>query len=154
MRTFSKVFGMAGARVGYAIGAQGLIKAFNKVRNHFGMNRAAQAGALAALQDTEWLAHVQERIRAARDRINQIARDNELEPLPSATNFVAIDCGRDGTFAKAVLEALVAQGIFVRMPSAAPQNRCIRVSCGEAADLDAFAAALPNALATAREDTR
>ncbi|WP_170430017.1 pyridoxal phosphate-dependent aminotransferase [Ruegeria arenilitoris] len=150
MRTFSKVYGMAGARVGYAIGASGLIQAFNKVRNHFGMNRAAQAGALAALHDAEWLTHVQAQISTSRDRIGQIARDNGLESLPSATNFVAIDCGQDGAFAKAVLEALVAQGIFVRMPFAAPQNRCIRVSCGQLADLDAFAAALPNALATAR----
>ncbi|SHE86292.1 histidinol-phosphate aminotransferase [Ruegeria intermedia] len=150
MRTFSKVFGMAGARVGYAIGAPGLISAFNKVRNHFGMNRIAQAGALAALHDQDWLAQVQTRIASARDRIGAIARDNGLSPLPSATNFVAIDCGRDGAFAKAVLEALVAQGIFVRMPFAAPQNRCIRVSCGTEADLNAFATALPQALAAAR----
>ncbi len=149
MRTFSKVYGMAGARVGYAIAAPGLILAFNKVRNHFGMNRAAQAGALAALRDADWLAQVQAQIAEARERIGQIARDNGLEPLPSATNFVAIDCGRDGEFAKAVLDALVAQGIFVRMPFAAPQNRCIRVSCGTASDLQAFAAALPKALADA-----
>ncbi len=152
MRTFSKGYGMAGARVGYAIAAPGLIAAFNKVRNHFGMNRAAQAGALAALQDDTWLSDVQGRIAEARDRISAIARDNGLDPLPSATNFVAIDCGRDGVFAKAVLNALVAQGIFVRMPFAAPQNRCIRVSCGAAADLDAFAAALPGALAAARAE--
>ncbi|MBO9410090.1 MULTISPECIES: pyridoxal phosphate-dependent aminotransferase [unclassified Ruegeria] len=150
MRTFSKVYGMAGARVGYAIAAPGLISAFNKVRNHFGMNRAAQAGALAALQDAEWLEQVQAKITDARDRIGQIARDNGLEALPSATNFVAIDCGRDGAFAKAVLEALVARGIFVRMPFVAPQNRCIRVSCGAVSDLDLFAAALPEALAVAR----
>ncbi|GAA6158676.1 pyridoxal phosphate-dependent aminotransferase [Ruegeria sp. HU-ET01832] len=150
MRTFSKVYGMAGARVGYAIAAPGLISAFNKVRNHFGMNRAAQAGALAALQDAEWLEQVQAKITYARDRIGQIARDNGLEALPSATNFVAIDCGRDGAFAKAVLEALVARGIFVRMPFVAPQNRCIRVSCGAVSDLDLFAAALPEALAAAR----
>ncbi len=146
MRTFSKGYGMAGARVGYAIGAPDLIAAFNKVRNHFGMNRAAQAGALAALQDQAWLAEVQAKIAAARVRIGQIARENGLEPLPSATNFVAIDGGRDGAFAKAVLESLVEQGVFVRMPFAAPQNRCIRVSCGEATDLEAFAVALPKAL--------
>ena len=150
MRTFSKVYGMAGARVGYGIAAPELILAFNKVRNHFGMNRTAQAGALAALRDDDWLALVQERIAAARDRIAEIALENRLEPLPSAANFVAIDCGHDGAFAKAVLDALVAQGIFVRMPFAAPQNRCIRVSCGTGPDLDAFAAALPKALAAAR----
>ena len=150
MRTFSKVHGMAGARVGYALGAPGLISAFNKVRNHFGMSRISQAGALAAVQDRGWLAHVQTRIAEARDRIAEIARENGLEPLPSATNFVAIDCGRDGAFAQAVVAALIERGIFVRMPFAAPQNRCIRVSCGRKSDLDAFAAALPGALEAAR----
>jgi len=146
MRTFSKVYGMAGARVGYAIGAPDLIAAFNKVRNHFGMNRAAQAGALAALADTDWLAHVTKEIVAARNRIADIARDNGLTPLPSATNFVTIDCGGDGDFARAVLAALIERGIFVRMPFAVPQDRCIRISCGTADDLDALALALPDAL--------
>ncbi|GLO73787.1 histidinol-phosphate aminotransferase [Phaeobacter italicus] len=149
-RTFSKAYGMAGARVGYVLGAAGLIGAFNKVRNHFGMNRSAQIGALAALEDQDWLAEVVGRIGAARDRIGQIARDNGLVPLPSATNFVAIDCGHDGDFAKAVLDGLVARGIFVRMPFAAPQNRCIRISCGPDDQLDALAEALPLALADAR----
>lgn len=146
MRTFSKVYGLAGARVGYAIATPDLITAFHKVRNHFGMNRSAQAGALAALKDTDWLSHVQGQIARARARIADIAQANGLVPLPSAANFVAIDCGRDGAFAKAVLEGLVARGIFVRMPFVAPQNRCIRVSCGTPAQLDVFAAALPEAL--------
>ncbi len=147
MRTFSKGYGMAGARIGYALGAPELIAAFNKVRNHFGVNRASQAGALAALQDRSWLADVQARVAKARERIAEIARAHGLEPLPSATNFVAIDCGQDGDFARAVLASLVAQGIFVRMPFIAPQDRCIRISCGNDADLEAFAAALPKALA-------
>lgn len=150
MRTFSKVYGLAGLRVGYAIGAPDLITSFNKVRNHFGMGRVAQAGALAALKDADWLAHVQAQIAAARDRIAAIARENGLEPLPSATNFVTIDCGGDGALAQRVVADLVAHGIFVRMPFAAPQNRCIRISCGTPADLDAFAAALPGALERAR----
>lgn len=150
MRTFSKVYGMAGARIGYAMGAPGLISAFNKVRNHFGVNRVAQAAALAALQDTDWLAHVQTEIAAARIRIGDIARENGLTALPSATNFVAIDCGGDGAHARAILDALIAMGLFVRMPFAAPQNRCIRISCGPASDMDAFAAALPKALAATR----
>ncbi len=150
MRTFSKVYGLAGARVGYALGAPELIDAFHKIRNHFGMNRAAQAGALAALADTDWLIQVKRQIRTARETITEIASENGLTALPSATNFVAIDCGKDGVFAKAVLDGLVARGIFVRMPFAAPQNRCIRVSCGTKADLDAFAQALPTALKEAQ----
>jgi len=150
MRTFSKAYGMAGARVGYALAAPDLILAFNKVRNHFGMNRAAQAGALVALQDQDWLTHVLKEITSARNRIAEIAKANGLTPLISATNFVAVDCRQDEVFAKRVLEALVAQGVFVRMPFAAPQNRCIRISCGPKCDLDAFALALPHALRSAR----
>ncbi|MAY89521.1 MAG: histidinol-phosphate aminotransferase [Pseudooceanicola sp.] len=151
MRTFSKVYGMAGARIGYALAAPDLIRAFDKVRNHFGINRIAQAGALAALEDRDWLAHVQGEIATARDRIGQIARDNGLTPLPSATNFVAIDCGGDGALAARVVAGLIARGVFVRMPFAAPQNRCIRVSAAPAETLEFFARALPKALAEARE---
>lgn len=151
LRTFSKAYGMAGARVGYGIGHPDLITTFHKVRNHFGMNRSAQEGALAALQDAGWLAHVQGEVAQARDRIAQIARDHGLTPLPSATNFVTIDCGQDGDFARHVLAGLVSRGIFVRMPFVAPQDRCIRVSCGTPADLDAFTRALTPALEDAKK---
>ena len=154
LRTFSKGYGMAGARVGYAIGAAPLIAAFDRVRNHFGMGRIAQAGALAALADQDWLAGVQARVAAARDGLARIARDNGLVPLPSATNFVTMDCGADGGFARAVLAGLIEQGIFVRMPFVAPHDRCIRVSCGRPEDLAAFAAALPGALDQARAGLR
>jgi histidinol-phosphate aminotransferase len=150
MRTFSKVHGLAGARIGYCIGAPPLIDAFNKIRHHFGMNRAAQLGALASLKDPEWLAHVTREIDRSRVRLAAIARENGLEAVPSATNFVAIDCGKDGAFASKVLEGLITRRIFVRMPFCAPQNRCIRVSCGTTEDMDHFADALPRALAEAR----
>ena len=149
LRTFSKAYGLAGARVGYALGSQPLIMAFNKVRNHFGMSRPAQAAALAALKDQEWLIGIKKNVAACRNRIGAIALENGLTPLPTATNFVAIDCGQDGEFARNVLKSLIDQGIFVRMPFVAPQNRCIRVSCAPASDMTAFAAALPLALTTA-----
>jgi histidinol-phosphate aminotransferase len=150
MRTFSKAYGMAGARVGYAIGAPGLISAFNKVRNHFGMNRAAQQAALAALADRAHLAQMRETVAAGRDRLARIALDAGLRALPSAANFVTIDCGGDGDFARRVLAGIVARGVFIRMPFVAPHDRCIRVSVGPDAELDAFARALPDALAEAR----
>ena len=150
MRTFSKGYAMAGARVGYAIGHADLIRSFEKVRNHFGMNKMAQAGALAALHDPAWLAHIQAQVARARTEISRIARINGLVPLASATNFVTMDCGGDGVFAKRVLSELIARGIFVRMPFVAPQNRCIRVSCGPDAEIAAFARALPQALLAAR----
>ena len=114
------------------------------------MCRVSQAGALAALADQNWLQQTVEKVAQARARISQIARSNGLEPLPSAANFVAIDCGRDGAFARDVLAGLVARAIFVRMPFVAPQDRCIRVSAGTPAQLDAFEKALPSALKEAR----
>lgn len=151
-RTFSKAYGLAGARVGYAIANPELITAFNKIRNHFGVARVSQAGALAALADQDYLSMTLENVSAARKRIGEIAAENGLTALPSATNFVAIDCGRDGDFARALVAALVKRGIFVRMPFAAPQDRCIRLSAGRPEDLDAFAFALPDALSEARGD--
>lgn len=149
MRTFSKAHGLAGARVGYALGPVSVISAFDRVRNHFGMSRASQIGALAALQDSAWLAHVRAEVATARAEIARIAGQNGLSVVPSATNFVCIDCGRDGDFARRVLASLVAQGVFVRMPFVAPQDRCIRVSCGRPEDLAVLAAALPKALKAA-----
>jgi len=146
LRTFSKAYAMAGARVGYAIGPAELIAGFDRIRNHFGMNRTAQIGALAALQDQGWLAHIRAETAAARSRIAAIAQENGLAALPSATNFVAIDTRRDGAFARALLQALGAEGVFARMPGTAPLDRCIRVSCGPGPELDAFAEALPRAL--------
>jgi histidinol-phosphate aminotransferase len=145
-RTFSKAYGLAGARVGYAISAPDTALAFDKIRNHFGMNRLAVAAALAAIKDQAYLSDVVGNIHAARERIAGIAKANGLLALPSATNFVAIDAGRDGTYARAIVDGLMQHGVFIRMPGVAPLNRCIRVSVGPAADMDLFEAALPQVL--------
>jgi histidinol-phosphate aminotransferase len=147
-RTFSKAYGLAGSRVGYAISTPGTAQAFDKVRNHFGMNRIGVAAALAALQDQAYLSEVIARISASRDRIAAIARANGLEPLPSATNFVAIDCGRDGTYARAIVDGLMEHGVFIRMPGVAPLNRCIRISTGPEQDMALLQQALPQVLKT------
>jgi histidinol-phosphate aminotransferase len=149
MRTFSKGYGLAGARVGYALAAQDLIGQFEKIRNHFGMNRAAQSAAEAALNDQAWLHCVRDKVEASKQEIARIAAENGLNTVESATNFIAIDCGRDGAFAQAVLAHLVQAGLFVRMPFVAPQNRCIRVSAGRPEDMDLLRRALPKALAAA-----
>lgn len=148
-RTFSKAHGMAGARVGYAIGEAELIKSFDKIRNHFGVNRLAQVAALASLADREHLRSVCGKVAAARTRIAAVARASGLTTLASATNFVAVDCGRDGAFARAVLDQLLARGVFVRMPGVAPLNRCIRISAGTEKDLDLLEQVLGPALRAA-----
>ncbi|WP_299966870.1 pyridoxal phosphate-dependent aminotransferase [uncultured Roseobacter sp.] len=146
LRTFSKAYGLAGARIGYAMGAPELIAAFDKVRNHFGINRAAQAGALAALTDQTWLRSVQARVVTSRNRIGQIARANGLKPLKSQANFVTVDCCGTAEYARAVLNEVVARGVFIRMPFSAPQNRCIRISCGTPAQLEILEDVLSSAL--------
>lgn len=145
-RTFSKAYGLAGMRIGYAFGAPETIRTFDKIRNHFGVNRQAQVAAEAALMDQDHLENVVFSVARARDRIAAIAAENGLAALPSATNFVAVDCGRDGDFARCVLKALVADGVFVRMPGVAPLDRCIRISTGPDAELDILAERLPKAL--------
>jgi len=149
-RTFSKAWGMAGARIGYAIGEASLIRQFEKIRNHFGVNAMAQAGALASLGDPDHLDRIRRQVSAARVRIGDIARANGLSPLPSATNFVTVDCGGDGAFARRLLGQLIERDVFVRMPGVAPLDRCIRIGCGPDDELDHLAEVLPAALAAAR----
>jgi histidinol-phosphate aminotransferase len=150
LRTFSKAHGLAGIRVGYAIGERMLIKSFDKIRNHFGVNRIGQAGALAAIRDDAHVVWVRDQVAAARARITSIAAANGLSALPSATNFVTVDCGGDGAFARRVLDALIARDVFVRMPFVAPQNRAIRIGCGRPEELDIVERELPAALAAAK----
>jgi len=142
-RTFSKAYGLAGLRVGYVIGHQDIISSYDKVRNHFGVTRLSQVAALAALADQDWMHHVVREVAAGRERLYEIARANGLKPLTSATNFVTIDCGRDGDYAKAIVAGLLQYGIFIRMPGLAPQNRCIRISAGTKKNLDLLAEVLP-----------
>ncbi len=146
MRTFSKAYGLAGLRCAYAIGSPGSIGSFDKVRNHFGVNLMAQVACLAALADQDYLQQVCGQIDASRQRIAAIGRQNGLDPLPSATNFVALDSGRDGDFVAALLQELGDRGVFTRMPGVAPLNRCIRISCGPDEVVDIFEQELPGAL--------
>lgn len=148
-RTFSKAYGLAGMRAGYAISSPLIAGVFERIRNHFAMNRLAQAGALAALADQQYLAQTIAMVEESRARIAGIAHANGLNVLPSATNFVAIDCGRDGDFARAVLQGLIARDVFARMPGVAPLDRCIRISCAPEREMALFEAALPGALADA-----
>ena len=145
-RTFSKAYGLAGLRCGYAIGEPSSIRAFDRVRNHFGMTRMTQATCLAALADQTYLAETIANVAASRERIAKIAAAHGLAALPSAANFVAIDCGRDGDYALDVMNRLSDAGIFVRKPAAPGIDRCIRVSCGSEDDMAAFETALASVI--------
>jgi histidinol-phosphate aminotransferase len=146
LRTFSKAYGLAGARIGYALGHEDLIAHFDKVRNHYGINRVGQVGALEALLDQSYLREAANRIAASREAIARIATASGLRPLPSAANFVTIDCGSDGVFAAAVLDELLARDVFARKPGVAPLDRCIRISCGDETDMAVLADVFPRAV--------
>lgn len=146
LRTFSKAYGLAGIRCGYAMGNKRLIGAFDRIRNHFGVNRLAQAAGRAALEDQAYLHQAVDAIARARTRIADIAAANGLTTLPSGTNFVAVDCGRDGAYANRVLAALAQQGVFVRKPMTPGLDHFIRISAAPDRELNILAEALPQAL--------
>lgn len=129
LRTFSKAYGMAGLRIGYAVGHRDLITGLNKVRNHFAVNRLAQIGALASLDDVEFLASVKHAVDEGRERIYTMASNHGLSSLRSLTNFVAVDL-ESAERAQAMLAALAEHDIFMRMPGVAPLNQYIRVGIG------------------------
>mgnify|MGYP000545041401 CR=1 FL=1 len=145
-RTFSKAYGMAGQRVGYAIGHRDLISGLNKIRNHFGLNRVAQTGALVSLSDEAFLADVLRMNREARARVMQLAADNNLYAEPSSTNFVAVDMGSQQR-AVAMIAALADEDVFMRMPGVAPLNSCIRVGLCRTEDYEYFKQAFEKSLA-------
>jgi histidinol-phosphate aminotransferase len=147
LRTFSKAHGLAGMRVGYAFGAPETIRPLDRIRNQFGVGRMAQAAALAALADQGHVASVVAAVAAGREEYAELARELGFTALPSATNFVTIDVG-GSTCAKIILASLLErEGVFIRMPGAAPLDRCIRVTVGRAEDRALFAAAFRRVVA-------
>lgn len=147
LRTFSKAYGLAGLRVGYCMGEPSIISAFDRIRNHFGVNKIGQIAARAALDDTGHLEDTIAKIARARGLIDDFATELGLATIPSATNFVAIDCGHDGIFAQNVLEGLAKRGVFVRKPAAPVLSRTIRMSVGPDAELAIARDALAETLA-------
>ncbi|HEX8982959.1 MAG TPA: aminotransferase class I/II-fold pyridoxal phosphate-dependent enzyme [Ktedonobacterales bacterium] len=136
-RTFSKAYGMAGARIGYTIAAPETIRELDKIRLHFGVNLVAQVGAQAALADQNYLAAVVAEVARGRRQYEALASDFGLTALPSVTNFVTIDVGGVDR-ARATVAALADAGVFIRMPGAPPLDRCIRVTVGAQSDRDEF----------------
>jgi histidinol-phosphate aminotransferase len=135
LRTFSKAYGLAGLRIGYGIGSESLISEFNKVRNHFGVNKIAQIAAVTSLHDQDHLKKVKLAVEDSKISIKKIFGRYGFSCLNSKTNFLAIDCGKDSHYATKLLKELIREKIFVRMPAVHPLNSFIRVSTGRSKDL-------------------
>lgn len=151
LRTFSKAHGMAGMRIGYGVTARETIRAFDKIRPHFGVNRVAQAGALASVHDRGFVEGVVAEVADGRAEYAALARELGFVALPSYTNFVTIDVGGHGR-ALRLVELLLDRDVFIRMPGAAPLHRCIRVSVGRPRERRLFADALRRIVASGALD--
>lgn len=146
LRTFSKAYGMAGARIGYALATERNARTFQKIRLHYGINRNAQVGALAALRDDEFRRFVVRETACAREEYYRLARALGRGYIESATNFVCIEVETPQR-ATRVMEELLARGVWIRKPGAPPLDAYIRVSAGTAPMRAAFAEALRCVLA-------
>jgi histidinol-phosphate aminotransferase len=143
LRTFSKIYGLAGLRIGYAVGDARVVGYLERVRRPFNANSIAQAAALAALDDA---AHVRTSAEAARqgiERLRAAAGPLGVTAYPSLGNFALVDVGRD---AGPVYEALLRHGVIVRPMGAWGLPRCVRVSVGTPAEMDRVVTALGDVL--------
>jgi histidinol-phosphate aminotransferase len=129
MRTFSKVYGLAGMRIGFAIGRPELLSAMNKLKTPFNTSGVAQAGALAALDDKE---HVERCIATnaiERKRLTEGLTKLGLRPVPSETNFIFMQVGPE---TKEICDKLLHLGVIVRPLGWMGFPEAIRVSVGTA----------------------
>jgi histidinol-phosphate aminotransferase len=139
MRTFSKVYGLAGLRVGYGIAQAGVVAAMNKLRTPFNVTGVSQAAAIAALDDVE---HVKRSIASnAAERKRLLAEFVKLglRAVPSHANFIFIDVGSE---AQAITNELLQEGVIVRPLAWMGWPEAIRVSVGTAQENDRLLAAM------------
>jgi histidinol-phosphate aminotransferase len=146
VRTFSKAYGMAGARIGYMISTPRNVVTFQKIRLHYGVNRNAQIGALASLGDETFRERVVTQVAQGRDQYYALAAALGTHALRSQTNFVCIDF-ETSERATAVMNALLSHGVFVRKPGAPPLDRYVRISVGTPDERTEFGARLRTVLA-------
>ncbi len=141
LRTFSKLAGLAGLRVGYGAFPEWLLPHLWKIKQPYNVNVAASLAATAALQDQEWLHEKVRLIVAERERmVSLLAQFTWLRPYPSNANFVLFRVvGRDARRLKLDLEQ---QGILVRYFHKPGLDNCIRISVGQPKDTDKLVQAL------------
>jgi histidinol-phosphate aminotransferase len=141
-RTFSKIYGLAGLRIGYGIGHPELIGAFEKVRQPFNVNLLAQAGALAALDDQEHIGRTRANNHAGLRFFEENFRRLGLDFIPSSANFILVKVGEG----RAVFEAMQRAGVIVRPMGGYQLPEWIRISVGTPAENARCLAALGQAL--------
>jgi len=141
LRTFSKLAGMAGLRVGYGVFPLPVIRHLWKVKQPYTPNVAGSLMAIAAMEDRAWLDHSVRALTSERLRLTEALRAFDwLTPLPSQTNFVL--CRVTGRDARGVKVALEQQGVLVRYFDKDGLRDCLRITVGKPEHTDALVAAL------------
>lgn len=143
LRTFSKVYGLAGMRIGFAIGRPELLSAMNRLKTPFNTSGVAQAGALAALDDREHVERCITTNAAERARLSEGLTKLGLRPVPSSTNFIFMEIGPE---AKEICDELLHLGVIVRPLGWMGFPEAIRISVGTAEENDKCVAALGRVL--------
>lgn len=145
-RTFSKIYGMAGLRVGYALSSPEVADLINRVRQPFNVNMVAQRCAEAALADDDFVVYSTDTNAVQRASLNQELAARGLTCLPSQANFITFDCGRAST---PLFEAMLREGVIVRPLASYDMPEHLRVTVGSAEENAIFLAALDKVLAQA-----
>jgi len=144
LRTFSKVYGLAGMRIGFAIGRPGLLAAMNKLKTPFNTSGVAQAAALAAMDDREHVTRCIETNAIERARLSEGLSKLGLRPVPSETNFIFMEVGPE---AKEICGELLPLGVIVRPLGWMGFPEAIRISVGTAEENGKCLAAMAEILA-------
>ena len=145
LRTFSKIHGLAGIRIGFAIADAAVIDVLGRVGRTFNVSSLAQAAAIAALDDTEHLAASALHARTQVERMRSEIKSPGVRVFPSLANFVLIDCGRSSG---PVYDKLLRAGVIVRPMAAWGLPSCIRVSVGREAEMARVISAVNDVLGT------
>jgi histidinol-phosphate aminotransferase len=144
LRTFSKIYGLAGLRVGYAVAPLEICAAMTKVRRPFDLTTTAQVAALASLGDTDEIERRRVQNAEGLTELSAVLRRHGLEPFAGAVgNFVCVDAGEDTA---SLFERLLRQGVIVRPAAGFGAPNALRISVGTPDELEFLDRALGSAL--------
>ncbi|GAB4376017.1 MAG: histidinol-phosphate transaminase [Salibacteraceae bacterium] len=141
LRTFSKAYGLAGMRVGYALGPSRLIEAMTKVKMTFAPSCIAQAAALAALADKAHLKKVTQTNKFSLQQYYNALHESEVIYVPSHANFVMADLENEA-LASELVEMLMKRGVFIRQLQAFGLPHCVRITTGTEQETHMFTEAI------------
>jgi len=143
LKTFSKAYGLAGLRIGYAVAGAELVSCMEKVRQPFNVNVLAQVAATAALDDKKFLRKTRKTILAGKDYLYDCLAKLGIAYVPTVANFILIDVGRDGV---GVFKDMLKYGVIVRDMDQYGLKNFIRVTIGTKKENERFIKVLKKVL--------